>query len=79
MRETKNENLGFRFSLAYYAVRISRTKIQMSHRPPVTTVRVASTRNLANPYFFFMGCLLNSGVIIPHEIYANAEKKEKPG
>jgi hypothetical protein len=51
----------------------------MSHRPPVTTVRVASTRNLANPYFFFMGCLLNSGVIIPHEIYANAEKKEKPG
>jgi hypothetical protein len=41
-----------------YAERISRQKIQMSQRPPDRTVRVASTRNLAKLYRFFMIILL---------------------
>ncbi len=33
--------------------RISRTKIQISHSPPVISVRITSKRKLNSPYFLF--------------------------
>ena len=35
-------------------LRISRTKIQMSHRPPVIRVRTTSNAKLRIPYFFML-------------------------